>query len=69
MKEFGSNHRVSARAVAEPVREASGALDSSEKGGYQQSVEPKVNESAEHGCCWLGVVVVEDEEGWQGRER
>ena len=55
---FRSDHRVPARAVAESVREASRALDSSKKGGYQQSIEPKVNEFAKHRCCWLGVVAV-----------
>jgi len=58
LQAFRSDHRVSARAVAESVREASRALYSSKNGGYQQSVESKVNEFAEHCCCWLCVVAV-----------
>ena len=49
---------VPAEVVTKSVREASRALDSSKKGGYQQSVESKVNDFAEHCCCWLGVVAV-----------
>lgn len=48
----------SARPVAESVREAGRALDSSKKGGYQQSVESKVNEFAKHRCYWFVVVAV-----------
>ena len=46
---FRSDHRIPARVVAESgVREASRALDSGKEGGYQQSVESKVNEFANH---------------------
>jgi len=53
LQTFRSDHRVSARAVAESVREASRALYSSKKGSYQRSVESKVNEFTKHCCCWL----------------
>jgi hypothetical protein len=50
--------RVPARAVAESVREASRTLDSGKEGGYQQGIEPEVDEFAEHCCCSLSVVAV-----------
>jgi len=58
MKVFRSDHCVPARPAAESIREASRALDSSKKGGYQQGIESEVNEFANHSCCWLSVVAV-----------
>lgn len=59
LRVFRSDHpRSRSRVVAECVRETSIAFDSSEKGAYQQSVESKVNEFAEHCRYWFGVVAV-----------
>ena len=58
MRGFPSDHRVPTRVVAGSVRQAGGALDSSEESGYQQSIESEVDEFAEHRCRWLCVVVV-----------
>ena len=43
---------------AKSIRQAGRALDSSKESGYQQSVESKVNEFAEHRRRWLAVVAV-----------
>ena len=43
-----SDHHIHIRAVTEFVRQASRTLDASEKGGYQQSIDSKVNEFANH---------------------
>ena len=43
-----SDHHIHIRAVTEFVRQASRALDASEEGGYQQSIDSKVNEFANH---------------------
>jgi len=59
MKVFRSDHRFPARWVARVVREVSRALDPGKKGGYQQSIEPKVDEFAKHCCYWLGVVAAD----------
>jgi len=71
MKVFRSDHRFPARCVAGVVREVSRALDPGKKGGYQQSIEPKVNEFAKHRCYWFGVVaagsLAEREGGKAGR--
>jgi len=58
MEELRSDHRVSAETSTKTVREASRTLYPSKNGGYQQSVESKVNEFAEHRRCWRSVVAV-----------